>query len=233
MKDIAVIILAGGRGHRMGSELPKQFLPIREKPILMHTVTRFAEALPGCRIVVVLPEGHADYWQNLCREHDFGVTHQLATGGQSRFESVRNGLQLIGDARLVAVHDGVRPLVSNTIIERTIADARALGTSVPVITPVESLREVDDRGSHAVLRENYRIIQTPQVFRREIIIEAYQQPFCEAFTDDASVVEANGGKIYLSEGSVYNLKITNPLDILTAEALYEVFEQQELQRKKR
>lgn len=221
MKELAVIILAGGSGHRMGSELPKQFLSLRDKPILMHTIGRFAQAVPDSRIIVVLPQGHIDYWNTLCTEHGFTIPHQLCSGGTTRYESVKAGLGRIGEVRYVAVHDGVRPLVGKALIRKVIADAKALGTAVPVITPVESLRRVDDRGSHAVNRNDYRIVQTPQVFRADILIEAYERPFRESFTDDASVVEENGGTIYLSEGSYDNIKITTPVDLVTAEALYD------------
>lgn len=219
MNDTAVIILAGGAGNRMNSSLPKQFLPIAGKPILMHTIERFAETLGEGLIIVVLPQGHMPYWKSLCEEYRFAIPHRLCGGGANRFESVKCGLRLIGDAKYVAVHDGVRPLVSDAIIARTIADAKAFGAAIPVVMAVDSLRVVDETGSRAVNRRNYRIVQTPQVFRTDIITDAYSRPYDEAFTDDASVVEANGGTVALSEGSYYNIKITTPVDIVTAEAM--------------
>ena len=201
--SIAVIIVAGGSGARMGARLPKQFLPLDGRPVLMHTVQRFADALPQSRIVVVLPSSHIEYWDKLCRRHGFAVPHIVCTGGANRFESVSNGLRHAGEAELIAVHDGVRPLVSREIIERA----------------TDSMRRIDRDGSRIVDRSLYRIVQTPQVFRADILRNAYARPFDERFTDDASVVEAAGQPVYLCEGSYENIKITTPVDMLTAEAL--------------
>ena len=203
--SIAVIIVAGGSGARMGARLPKQFLPLDGRPVLMHTVQRFADALPQSRIVVVLPSSHIEYWDKLCRRHGFAVPHIVCTGGANRFESVSNGLRHAGEAELIAVHDGVRPLVSREINERATEDAR--------------MRRIDRDGSRIVDRSLYRIVQTPQVFRADILRNAYARPFDERFTDDASVVEAAGQPVYLCEGSYENIKITTPVDMLTAEAL--------------
>lgn len=203
----------------MQSDLPKQFMNLSGRPILMHTIERFSLTIPQCSIVVVLPSDYVHFWEELCAKHTFTVEHRVCTGGENRFESVRNGLQWIGDASLVAIHDGVRPLVSRELIERTIADAQALGAVIPVVTPVDSMREVDDHGNHIVNRTHYRIVQTPQVFRADILRVAYARPYDPIYTDDASVVESAGGKIYLCEGSCNNLKITTPVDLLTAESL--------------
>ena len=219
MSSVAVIIVAGGSGSRMLARQPKQFLPIGGRPILMHTVERFAEALDGCRIVVVLPQSHIAYWRELCREYGFDRPHEICEGGQNRFESVRRGLAHIGDAEIVAVHDGVRPLVSRDIILRTVEDARRFGAVIPVVPPVDSLREIDDTSSRIVDRSRFRIVQTPQTFRAAVIREAYEHPYDERFTDDASVVEACGHEIHLCEGAYSNIKITTPADMVTAEAL--------------
>lgn len=219
MTNIAVIIVAGGSGRRMGGSLPKQFMTIGGKPILMHTLQRFADVLPGARLVLVLPASRISYWQELCREYGFGVPHTVCPGGETRFDSVRLGLEQIGKARLVAVHDGVRPLVNGALIERAVADARVFGAVIPVVTPVESMRRIDLEGSHIVDRSQYRIVQTPQVFHAEVIRKAYGQPCRGEFTDDASVVEASGHPVYLCEGDYANLKITTPVDLVTAEAL--------------
>ena len=219
MSSIAVIIVAGGSGSRMQARQPKQFLPIGGRPILMHTVERFAEALEGCRIVVVLPKTHITHWQSLCKEYGFDRTHTLCEGGQTRFESVRRGLAHIGDAELVAVHDGVRPLVSGDMIRRTVEDARTFGAAIPVVPPVDSLRELDGTASRIVDRSRFRIVQTPQTFRASVIREAYERPYDERFTDDASVVEACGHEIHLCEGAYSNIKITTPVDMAIAEAL--------------
>lgn len=219
MPTVAVIIVAGGSGSRMQARLPKQFLPIGGRPILMHTVERFAEAVPGCRIVVVLPESHVAYWKDLCREYGFDVAHEIRPGGANRFESVRRGLEGIGDAELVAVHDGVRPLVSRQIVLRAVECARTFGAAVPVVPPVDSLRETDGTVSRIVDRSRFRIVQTPQTFRASVLRKAYERPYDERFTDDASVVEASGHEIRLCEGAYSNIKITTPVDMITAEAL--------------
>lgn len=222
MNRIAVIIVAGGSGSRMGAEVPKQFLVLDGLPILMHTIRRFAETLADARTIVVLPAAHIGYWQNLCREYAFTTPHEVCEGGATRFESVRRGLDHAGDAGLVAVHDGVRPLVGREVILRAVRDAQAYGAVIPVVVPVDSLRRIADGGSNIVDRSAFRIVQTPQVFRTEILRKAYRQPFRDSFTDDASVVEADGGRIYLCEGSYMNIKITTPVDIVTAEALLKV-----------
>lgn len=218
--SIAVIIVAGGSGARMGARLPKQFLPLDGRPVLMHTVQRFADALPQSRIVVVLPSSHIEYWNKLCRRHGFAVPHIVCTGGANRFESVSNGLRHAGEAELIAVHDGVRPLVSREIIERATEDARTYGAGHSGRQTIDSMpayrpRRQPDRRPGAL----YRIVQTPQVFRADILRNAYARPFDERFTDDASVVEAAGQPVYLCEGSYENIKITTPVDMLTAEAL--------------
>ena len=159
--SIAVIIVAGGSGARMGARLPKQFLPLDGRPVLMHTVQRFADALPQSRIVVVLPSSHIEYWDKLCRRHGFAVPHIVCTGGANRFESVSNGLRHAGKAELIAVHDGVRPLVSREIIERATEDARTYGAVIPVVRPIDSMRRIDRDGSRIVDRSLYRIVQTP------------------------------------------------------------------------
>ncbi len=219
MKQVAVIIVAGGKGERMGTTLPKQFLPLAGRPILMHTIERFAIALPGCRIVVVLPHDRQAFWQTLCAEHGFALTHRVCDGGATRFESVRNGLAEIGDAEVIAVHDGVRPLVSPELIRRVVEVAEQSGAAIPVVLPNDSLREMEpEGGSRIVDRSRYRMVQTPQVFLRSVLLAAYRQPYNTAFTDDASVVEYAGGSITLCEGDYANIKITTPTDCLIAEA---------------
>ena len=157
--SIAVIIVAGGSGARMGARLPKQFLPLDGRPVLMHTVQRFADALPQSRIVVVLPSSHIEYWDKLCRRHGFAVPHIVCTGGANRFESVSNGLRHAGEAELIAVHDGVRPLVSREIIERATEDARTYGAVIPVVRPIDSMRRIDRDGSRATA--TVYILETP------------------------------------------------------------------------
>ncbi len=218
-QQVAVIIVAGGSGRRMGGKLPKQFMTIGGKPILMHTIQRFAEVLKNPQIILVLPSSHIEYWKELCKEYGFNQPHTICEGGETRFDSVKQGLEHIGNASLVAIHDGVRPLVSSDLIQRSIADAKVFGAVIPVVTPIDSLRQIDEEGNHIIDRSKLRIVQTPQVFHAKVIRKAYEQPYSKTFTDDASVVEASGHDICLCEGDYANLKITTPIDIITAEAL--------------
>lgn len=219
------IIVAGGKGLRMGGDIPKQFLPISGQPVLMRTMHRFHEALAdvcGTSIILVLPRDQQDYWQRLCKEYDFCLPHQIASGGETRFHSVQNGLQLIPDDEqgVVGVHDGVRPFVSCDVIRRLYDAARTEGAAVPVVPVVETIRQLLPEGdSQTVDRSLYRLVQTPQVFRVGLLKESYRQPYREEFTDDASVVEAAGHHITLVEGNRENIKLTTPADLRYAEAL--------------
>lgn len=214
-----VIIVAGGRGERMGSAVPKQFLPLCGTPVLMHTLRAFAGYDPCMELVVVLPETQTAHWQRLCAEHRFTLPHRIVTGGDTRFHSVRNGLAACTSATFIAVHDGVRPLVTRDTIARCFDCAGRTGAAIPVVPLADSLRQVDEGGSHACDRARYRLVQTPQVFRAEVLHRAYAQPFSPAFTDDASVVEAAGHSVSLVEGDPRNIKLTTPLDLAVAEAV--------------
>lgn len=218
-----VIIVAGGKGLRMGSDVPKQFLRVGGKPILMHTLETFHSADDELRIILVLPAEQQSYWHELCNEHQFSVPHQIATGGETRFHSVGNGLALIPDGEeesVVGVHDGVRPFVSKEVILRCYEVAREQGTAIPVVPVVETLRQVLPEGDSLTVDRNlYRLVQTPQVFRVGILKEAYRQPYLPSFTDDASVVEALGHRIALVDGNRENVKITTPSDLIFAERL--------------
>ena len=210
------IIVAGGKGLRMGGDIPKQFLPINGKPILMHTIEAFRKALENVKIVLVLPADQHDYWQELCKEHSFRSPELIANGGETRFHSVKNGLSLIADDEeaVVGVHDGVRPFVSAETIRRCYAAAAEGKAVVPVVPVVETVRQILPDGSSVTRpRDEYRLVQTPQTFPLALLKEAYRQPFSEAFTDDASVVEAMGGKIEMIEGNRENIKITTPSDL--------------------
>ena len=211
-----VIIVAGGHGLRMGSDVPKQFLPIGGRPVLMRTMERFKEYSPALHIVLVLPRDQQDYWRKLCADHDFDVDYQLADGGETRFYSVRNGLSLIpADAvGVVGVHDGVRPFPSPEVIGRCYDEARRTGAAVPVVPVVETLRHVT---GGTVPRGDYRLVQTPQTFDIALLRRAYEQDYTDAFTDDASVVEALGHAVTLVEGNRENIKITTPWDLKVAE----------------
>lgn len=217
-----VIIVAGGKGLRMGGDVPKQFLPVGGKPILMRTMERFKEYDAGMEIILVLPREQHGYWQTLCREHSFAIEHRIATGGETRFHSVQNGLSLIPDTEegVVGVHDGVRPFVSTEVIARCYDAARSNGAAIPVSPVVETLRYVGVNGpQHNVQRSEYRMVQTPQAFDIQLLKRANRQPYREAFTDDASVVEAIGAGVTMVDGNRENIKITTPLDMAVAEAL--------------
>lgn len=212
-----LVVVAGGVGTRMGTETPKQFLPLDGKPLMMHTIERFVAASPGTDIIVVLGKAFFNEWESLCREHNFTIPHRMAEGGAERFYSVRNGLNLISRRSLVAVHDAVRPFVSPATIERCFREAALYGNAVPVVTPSETVRQVMRRGNSRVLRRNMiRLVQTPQVFNSEILLKAYSRPCRSSYTDDASVVEAAGERIHLVEGNPENIKITTPADMVMA-----------------
>jgi 2-C-methyl-D-erythritol 4-phosphate cytidylyltransferase len=213
-----VVIVAGGKGLRMGGEVPKQFLPVGGLPVLMRTMLRFREYSPDLQIILVLPKAQQDYWQSLCRQYQFNVPYLLADGGQTRFHSVQNGLALIPDDAqgVVGVHDGVRPFVSVDVIRRCFEGAREKRAVIPVIPVVETLRHVTE-GTKP--RDEYRLVQTPQVFDIQLLKAANRQPYRDAFTDDASVVEAYGVAVTLVEGNRENIKITTPGDLNMAEAV--------------
>lgn len=224
-----VIIVAGGKGLRMGGEVPKQFLPIAGKPVLMRTIERFREYSDACRpasdplrIILVLPKAQQDYWQQLCREHSFSPEYLLADGGATRFHSVQSGLSLIPDdeSGVVGVHDGVRPFVSVDTIARLYDAARRERAVIPCLPMTDSLRRRGEDGRwHSAVREDYRTVQTPQVFDIQLLKEANRHPYDESFTDDASVVAAIGHEPVMIEGNRENIKITTPMDMLIAEAM--------------
>lgn len=210
------LIVAGGSGSRMNATVPKQFLLLNDKPVLMHTIERFHEYDNAIEIIVVLPEAQFELWESLCHEYKFSIRHQLVAGGSVRFESVKNGLSRIQGDGIVAIHDGVRPLVSFETIGRCFEVARLKGNAIPVMPVIESLRMIDGENSKAVDRSSFVTIQTPQVFSVSEIKAAYNQPFSEVFTDDASVLEAAGSAINLVHGNIENIKITHPADLIFA-----------------
>jgi 2-C-methyl-D-erythritol 4-phosphate cytidylyltransferase len=212
-----VIIVAGGSGSRMGSEIPKQFLEICGKPILIHTIQVFYDFDPDCELILVLPATQREYWNELCITHSFTLPHQIVSGGENRFDSVRNGLKLIDGEGIVFIHDGVRPLVSAETLERCFETACNLGNAIPVLPVTESLRKLESGGNISVERSLYFGVQTPQTFQASQILKAYLQPFDQTFTDDASVAERAGFEIHLVEGNRENIKITNPSDLIIAE----------------
>ncbi len=213
------IIVAGGVGKRMNAELPKQFMQINGKPILMHTIQAFYNYNSSINIIVVLPKNQHEYWAEQIDKHQFTIPHKLAEGGKERFFSVKNALNLINTDGLIAVHDGVRPLISQQTIANCFTSAEKVGSAIPVVPISSSVRYIDGEQSKSVDRTKYVEVQTPQVFKSEWIKKAYNQPFSTHFTDDASVVEECGYKVSLVEGNVENIKITYPKDTLIAEVL--------------
>lgn len=220
MKHTALIV-AGGKGLRMGSELPKQFLPIGGKPVLMHTLEAFHRFDSAIDLILVLPEEQQGYWKQLCEKHRFTIRHLIVNGGETRFHSVKNGLALVFGGGLVGVHDGVRPFVSQEVIRRCYDRAATEKAVIPVVDVVETVRQVTESGSRTVNRDDYKLVQTPQVFDADLLRRAYAQDFKPFFTDDASVVEAMGVPVYLVEGNRENIKITTPFDLKIATALLE------------
>ena len=217
--DRYALIVAGGAGRRMGSAIPKQFLELAGKPVLMRTAERFYAFDPSIRIIIVLPREQFAYWNELVILHSFSLKHSLAEGGPSRFESVRNGLALVEDDSLVAIHDGVRPLVSTATIGNCFATAAEYGNAIPSVSPADSVRMVTGAGNMPVNRQFLRLIQTPQVFNARLIKGAYTAEFNPEFTDDAMVLEKTGEEIRLVKGNRENIKITNPEDLIIAETL--------------
>lgn len=216
-----VLIVAGGRGTRMGSERPKQFLPLVGRPVLMHTIEAFDRWDNTSDLLLVLPADQRATWQQLCEAHAFRRPHRVVSGGVTRFHSVLNGLRALPTTSgLIAVHDGVRPLVSPSVIAACFATAEAYGAAIPVLPMIESVRQIDADGrSRPIDREQLRIVQTPQVFRADVLRAAYLQPYDPRFTDDASVVEASGAPIHLVPGNRENIKLTTPMDLALAEVL--------------
>jgi 2-C-methyl-D-erythritol 4-phosphate cytidylyltransferase len=213
-KGLAVIIVAGGKGLRMGGNIPKQFIVVDGKPILMHTIERFHNFDSTMQLVVVLPKDQHDYWNGLCQQYGFDIPITIADGGKERFHSVKNGLACVHPrCSLIGVHDGVRPYVAVDVIRRCYEAAAANGAAIPVVDVFETLRHITPDGSHTVPRQDYKLVQTPQVFKADLLRRAYEQPFTPSFTDDASVVEALGHNITLVEGNRENIKITTKEDL--------------------
>ncbi|MGQ8338912.1 2-C-methyl-D-erythritol 4-phosphate cytidylyltransferase [Sunxiuqinia sp. A32] len=216
MKKFAIIV-AGGKGARMGDSTPKQFLLLSGRPILMHTINRFFTFDPEIEIILVLPEGQLSEWELLCKNHNFNIPHKITKGGTTRFISVNNGLSLIEEEGIVFIHDGVRPLVSNQTILNCMDGAQKYNCAIPVIQLTDSIRQFTDVSNMAVDRSQYRLVQTPQTFNIRLLKEAFQKIDGTNFTDDASVFEAAGHKITLIDGNPENIKITTPSDLKIAE----------------
>jgi 2-C-methyl-D-erythritol 4-phosphate cytidylyltransferase len=218
MKLYAVIV-AGGIGTRMGTDIPKQFLELAGKPVLMHTIERFLTFSNSIHIITVLPGEYLEFWDQLKKKYNFTLPHIIVRGGETRFISVRNGLEYVDDDALVAVHDAVRPLVSIGTIKRCFETAGEYGNAIPVISPSDTLRIVNEENSKPVDRLLVKQIQTPQVFHSRLLKKAYCQSYLPEFTDDATVLEKTGEKIRLVDGNRENIKITNPEDLIIAQHL--------------
>jgi 2-C-methyl-D-erythritol 4-phosphate cytidylyltransferase len=213
-----VVIVAGGTGKRMGAEIPKQFLELGGRPLLMHTIERFKTFDRSIEIITVLPENQIRHWVELQKKYSFCVPQTMVKGGSARFYSVQNGLEFVDSPGLVAIHDGVRPFVSTDTIKRCFDTASRLGNAIPVIPLSDTLRLISDDESAPLDRLHVRLVQTPQVFSSELIKNAYMQDYLPEFTDDALVVEKTGVRINLVEGNRENIKITNPEDLLISNA---------------
>lgn len=217
-----IIIVAGGKGQRMGSSVPKQFLLLCGKPVLMHTIEAFHSYSTSLEIILVLPEEQQTHWKELCEEYGFTTPHTVVSGGSTRFESSRNGISVIPDDAdgVVGIHDGVRPLVSAALIDRCYESARENYAAIPVMPLTDTLRFVGESGcGRNVLRSDYVIVQTPQVFDIALAKRAFSLPYKESFTDDASVVEDLGCQVSVVEGCRENIKLTTPFDMKVAEAI--------------
>lgn len=222
MKRYAIIV-AGGRGVRMGAGRPKQFLEIDGKPILRHTIERFLAFDPSFEVVVVLPTAEKEAWRDYCRRSGFLERYSIVSGGITRFHSVQNALAYVGGEGVVAVHDGVRPLLRRDMLERLFGAASQFPAVIPAVPVVESVRRADGDVSSPVSRDGLVLVQTPQVFDAGVLKKAYDQPFSPAFTDDASVVEAAGTGVHIVAGDRINIKITTPEDLSLAAGLLRLF----------
>lgn len=203
----------------MGASMPKQFLLLAGTPVLMQTMAAFSRFDTALEQVLVLPEQHLMHWKQLVAKYNFDIPHRIALGGPQRFDSVRNGLNLLPSKGIVGVHDGVRPFVTKATLKAAYETAEEKGNAIPVVAMDESVRQIVEGGSQSVPRDFYRKVQTPQCFHTELLKEAYKQPYRKEFTDDASVVEAMGTAIHLVDGNKENIKLTSPVDLVFAEAL--------------
>ncbi len=215
----STIIVAGGSGKRMGAIVPKQFLLLKGRPLLMWTIEAFQRFDATMQLIVVLPQDHHSTWKELCAEHQFTIPHTLVNGGAERFHSTLEGLKAVTHEGLVAVHDGVRPLVSSELIARCFAAAEAHDAAIPVVPISSSVREVQDHGSRAVDRSRLRTVQTPQCFKALLLRRAFELRYDPSFTDEATLVERLGVEVQLVEGEERNIKVTTPFDLHVAEVV--------------
>lgn len=217
--DKYAVIVAGGKGHRMGNAIPKQFLPLAGQPVLYHTIKAFKDAFEDIKLVLVLPQDQLSYAQMVLQAFPERIDMAIVTGGETRFHSVQNGLKAVSGNSVIFVHDGVRPLVSAELIQRCYTQAVEKGSAIPAIAVADSMRIIEGDNSRPVDRRHMRSIQTPQTFRADILLPAFEQGYKEEFTDEATVVEAYGEDVYLAEGEKNNIKLTTPEDMLIAETI--------------
>lgn len=215
----AVIIVAGGAGIRMQSTVPKQFIVINGFPILIHTIKTFFDFDNSIKIVLVLPKNHFNYWKDLCTNFNFNITHNIVIGGEERFFSVKNGLESLNNIDFVAIHDGVRPLVDKEVIKSGFELVKNKNAVIPVVPISSSVRIINNDESRIIDRTKLRIVQTPQIFNFDILKKAYNVDYNTFFTDDASVFENYGQKVFLFDGNTENIKITTKSDLIYAEAV--------------
>lgn len=214
-----VIIVAGGKGKRFQSEIPKQFIKLLDECVVMHSIRAFYDCIPEINVVLALPEQYFELWQQLCDDCNFSVPYTLSKGGETRFQSVKNALEYVDGEGLIAVHDGVRPVVSSKLILNAFSEAEKYGNAIPAISVNDSVR-IFEYGNYIIAdRERLKLIQTPQCFKSPILKKAYQQEYIKSFTDDASVVESSGEKIHLFDGDIDNIKITRNVDLMIAKNL--------------
>lgn len=219
MHNSVAVIVAGGQGLRMQNALPKQFLPLNGKPILYHTIQAFVKAIPDIKIVLVLPTAHFSYANAVLMHFDAGIDITIVSGGENRFESVKNGLKETKSDDVIFVHDGVRPLISETLILNCRTQVLEKGSAIPVVSVTDTIRTIDGNHSKTINREELRAVQTPQTFMGHILLPAFEQPYQASFTDEASVVEQFGKDVFLIEGEKRNIKITHPEDLIFANAI--------------
>jgi len=208
-----ILIVAGGSGTRMKTDIPKQFIEINKLPVMMHTISNFYKINKSFNFIIVLPKQYINFWKELLIKHNFTINHKVITGGKTRFNSVKNGLKNIPKDSLVAIHDSVRPIISKKLINTGFLLAEKNKNAIPYVDIIESLRKITPKGSKIIKRENIKIIQTPQFFKSDIIKKAYLQRYKIKFTDDASVLETTGEKIKLFYGLKQNIKITTHEDL--------------------
>ncbi|HNV95765.1 MAG TPA: 2-C-methyl-D-erythritol 4-phosphate cytidylyltransferase [Bacteroidales bacterium] len=213
----AAILVAGGLGKRMNYALPKQFLELKGKPILFYTLETFYAYNPEMEIIVVLPEVYFIFWKELLISHKIEIPHKLAAGGDSRYQSVKNGLSKIENATVVAIHDGVRPFITPLFIEKLFEEAEKFGSAVPIKPVTETVRKINNEHNDVLPRQEIFLVQTPQIFMKDWLDKAYNIPFSESITDDAMLIEQAGFPLHFSEGLNYNIKITTPEDLKWAE----------------